>query len=244
MTRLAATATNFQLPFFSKFENRKLAYDSGFYPLTQEYVARFASEMLASMEQVDLLASWVPGEERFGQHFSAASVTELANLAPFWSPQPWTTALAHRKVLVIHPFADTIRKQYQNNRQALFDREEILPRFDLDVLRAVQSLSGPDPRFSTWFEALDWMAQESLSRDFDVALVGCGAYGFPLSARLKKHGKRVVHLGGLLQILFGIRGNRWDSVREFRELYNSNWIRALPHEVPEGAHKLGQGSYW
>ena len=42
--------------------------------------------------------------------------------------------------------------------------------------------------------------------DFDVALIGCGAYGFPLAAKLKTAGKQAIHLGGVLQALFGIKG--------------------------------------
>lgn len=43
---------------------------------------------------------------------------------------------------------------------------------------------------------------EALKFDFDVAIIGCEAYGFPLAARLKRAGKIVVHMGGATQILF------------------------------------------
>lgn len=33
-------------------------------------------------------------------------------------------------------------------------------------------------------------------------------YGFPLAAHVKHKGKQAIHLGGTLQLLFGIKGNR------------------------------------
>ena len=44
--------------------------------------------------------------------------------------------------------------------------------------------------------------------DFDVALLGCGAYGLPFAASIKRMGKKAVHLGVATQILFGIKGKR------------------------------------
>ena len=47
--------------------------------------------------------------------------------------------------------------------------------------------------------------------DYDIALIGCGAYGFPLAAYAKKTGHQAVHIGGSLQLLFGIKGKRWEK---------------------------------
>ena len=47
--------------------------------------------------------------------------------------------------------------------------------------------------------------------DFDICLIGCGAYGFPLAAHVKKIGKQAVHFGGGLQLMFGIKGIRWKN---------------------------------
>ena len=42
-------------------------------------------------------------------------------------------------------------------------------------------------------------------KNFDIALIGCGAYGFPLAAFVKGIGKKAVHIGGPLQLFFGIK---------------------------------------
>lgn len=48
----------------------------------------------------------------------------------------WTTALKGKKVLVIHPFVDTIKKQYEK-RDKLFETSK-LPTFEsLECVRAI-----------------------------------------------------------------------------------------------------------
>lgn len=242
--RQLALLANKSFPGPVSFVFRKLQSDSGFYPLTKSALADFVNLLELSMPAVDLLGSWVKGESFFARGFSGANVTHLEYLEPFWSATPWTAQLQGLRVLVIHPFSKTIEYQYRNARSDLFSNSLILPDFELSTLSAVQSLGRPDPRFGTWFEALDWMTDEALDRSFDVAIVGCGAYGFPLSARLKAAGKKVLHLGGLTQLLFGIRGRRWDSDSKYAPLWNSKWVRATEDEIPPGHTKLGQNSYW
>ena len=220
------------LPFFSRLENRKLGFDSGFYPITSKSVDEFAQLMVDAMKSVNLLGSWLRDESAFIGELSHAEVAELASLEPFFSQVPWTAALEGKKVLVVHPFDGSIREQFDSHRERIFEDLRLLPTFTLDVLPAVQTLAGPDPRFPTWFDALDSMEAEALTRDFDVAIIGCGAYGFPLAARLKKQGKKVIHLGGPTQLLFGIKGRRWDSMPRHRGLYNEYWVRPKESEKP------------
>ena len=69
-----------------------------------------------------------------------------------------------------------------------------------------------DERFKDRFEALDYMYKEALKIDFDIAVIGCGAYGICLASMLKNAGKQAFHLGGITQLWFGIKGKRWDNI--------------------------------
>ena len=120
----------------------------------------------------------------------------------------------------------------------------MLPEFDLKTVRAVQSIAGTDCGFASWFDALDAMYEQAMATDFDVALLGCGAYGFPLAARLKMAGKTALHMGGVTQMLFGIKGRRWDDDPAASRLYNRYWIRPDPTEVPPGSAEVENGCYW
>lgn len=88
------------------------------------------------------------------------------------------------------------------------------------------------------------MYEEAMKIDFDVAILGCGAYGLPLAARLKRAGKQAIHLGGTVQILFGIKGKRWDTDSLTNHLYNEHWVRPLPEETPAAAKSVESGCYW
>ena len=79
---------------------------------------------------------------------------------------------------------------------------------------------------------------------FDVALIGCGAYGLPLGAAIKQMGKPAVHLGGALQLLFGIRGRRWEAMPQYLSLMNDAWVRPSSTETPPLAEMVDGGCYW
>ena len=77
----------------------------------------------------------------------------------------------------MHPFSETIESQYKNKKKKLFKNSEVLPEFaSLQTIKAVQSIAGNPVGFDTWFDALDWMKSEIDKKDFDIALLGCGAY--------------------------------------------------------------------
>jgi hypothetical protein len=167
----------------------------------------------------------------------------LQALEPYYYAAPWSEALAGKRVLVIHPFAESINRQYRNHR-LLFKDLRVLPDFDLVTLKAVQSIGGAQVAFASWFDALEEMCERVNEIDFDIAIIGAGAYGFPLAAYVKRIGKKSVHLGGATQILFGIKGRRWDDWPFFQQLYNEHWVRPSPSETPENYQFIENGCYW
>jgi hypothetical protein len=217
---------------------------SGFFPATDEMLARYSQETLRDIREIDILGSWLVLERQLKEYFPAAMVrVPLGTLQPFPFAHPWTEVLAGKKVLVIHPFEDSIRQQYAK-RKLLFANPRILPDFELKTLKSVQSLVGNRVDFSDWFAALDWMCEQTSRIDFDVAIVGAGAYGLPLAAHVKRMGRQAVHLGGATQLLFGIRGKRWDDSPECQSLYNEHWLRPQEHEKPANFRMLESGAYW
>ena len=109
----------------------------------------------------------------------------------------------------------------------------MLPPFHLQTFRSVQSLAGIQTPFKDWFEAYKFMCEGIAKIDFDVAIVGCGAYGLPIGSFIKGELKKTaIHLGSATQILFGIKGKRWDDIPFFRDhLYNEHWTRPSEDEV-------------
>jgi hypothetical protein len=226
---------------------RTACLHNGLFPLTEDTIARFGRLMLDASAQVDLVGTFrMIMEDYYIRHYMRPDVVlSYLSMMNFWRYEvPFTAALRGKTVLVVHPFTETIRRQYEK-RAVLFERPEVLPEFRLRTVKAVQTVAGErDNRFTDWFEALDYMYGEAMRTDFDVALVGCGAYGFPLAARLKQAGKIAIHMGGITQMLFGIKGKRWDLDPESRRLYNEHWVRPDPDEMPRNAQAVEDGCYW
>ena len=70
------------------------------------------------------------------------------------------------------------------------------------------------------------------------------SYGLPLAAAICAMGRPALHLGGALQLLFGIRGRRWEAMPPFAALMNEAWSRPLPAETPAAAGQVDGGCYW
>lgn len=227
---------------------------SGFFPPTIQKIEQFCELMLKDIPEVDILGSWLSLENEFNTQLNASKV-HLRLLEPFWSENPWTMALKGKKVLVVHPFDETIKSQY-THRELLFENKDVLPTFkSLNVIQAVQSLGEGDARFNDWFEALEFMKNEIDKVDYEVCLIGAGAYGFPLAAHVKRSGKKAIHLGGALQLLFGIKGKRWEDpnygVKEwgipfasYSNLINEHWVRPLDPKKPKNAEQVEGACYW
>lgn len=232
-------------------ENLKvLCSNAGFFPNDASLTNKYVNVMLDSMKVCDFQGIWyLIFEDYFlKKHVNQkVKITEARYLEPWFSKNPWTKALEGKKVLVIHPFADSIKYQYENNRKKLFQNTDYLPKFKLYTMKAVQTIADErDDRFDDWFEALDYMYFEAMKFDFDIALIGCGAYGYPLAAKLKKAGKQAIHLGGVLQIMFGVIGKRWEDDENpiVRNLFNEYWIRPSDNEIPSNSKSVEKGCYW
>ncbi|MEG1616802.1 MAG: hypothetical protein RR202_05785 [Bacteroidales bacterium] len=223
-----------------------LALGAGFFPVTEEYIGAFYELMIQDMLDVDILGSWIPEEVVFKDRLKSAKRVVLGDLEPFFSSTPWTWKLKGKKVLIIHPFVETILLQYPN-REKIFP-DKMLPEFDLQVYRPVQSLANNKTPYNNWFEALDFMKAELENLNFDICILGCGAYGFPLAAHIKRMGKKAIHLGGATQLLFGIRGRRWEDSYSrtfpYSNLFNDYWCRPLKSNQLENLHLVEGGCYW
>jgi hypothetical protein len=217
---------------------------SGFFPGSVEKVEQFCELMLADLSNVDILGSWLKEESFYAEQLKNAKRVMLEDLEPFFVSKPWTAALANKKVLVVHPFEETIQQQFLRKDQ-LFDNN-LLPDFELLTVKAVQTIAGEKSRFKDWFEALDYMKECISAVDYDICILGCGAYGLPLASFIKNEGKKAIHMGGSTQLLFGIKGKRWENyiVYPYQNLYNDYWVRPGEFERPKRADIVENACYW
>ncbi|MDY3337610.1 hypothetical protein PG279_00275 [Riemerella anatipestifer] len=225
------------------FDN--LCKRAGFFPNNDKLLGRFVDVILEASTSLDLLGVWNELEEYIPMIPDSCKLSKIREIEPWFYDEPWSYHLKGKKVLVIHPFEESIRYQYEVNRTNLYKNDKVLPEFDLKTIKAVQSIADEEVEYSTWFDALDDMKRQIDVVDFDVAIIGCGAYGFPLASYVKSKGKQAIHLGGVTQLLFGIKGARWEEWEHYISLRKDDgkyWIKAK--EIPKGYKKVEGGCYW
>lgn len=227
----------------------KLCNNAGFFPSDPSLLQRYDTLVRQDMREIDILGSYLKAETFIEKGLSKKCVK--VNLdgyyAPFLWEKPWTSELKNKKVLVVHPFVESIRKQY-DRREFLFQDPEVLPQFsELYLVKAIQSIAnnGKNLPYKDWFEALDFMKEQMDQYNYDMALIGCGAYGMHLAAHAKRKGKIAVHLAGWTQMLFGIYGNRWIKDQPYYgHFINEYWIRPSLNEIPQNAKRVENACYW
>lgn len=236
-------------PFLLPLKRRtyfNIQYASGFFPVTHKNLKGFYEMYNEDVRELDLLVSWRIEELLFRRWLKGKDYVRKTTLDKFYLHEhPWTYALKGKKILVVHPFAETIVDQYSYKREKLFENKEVLPEFEkLETVKAVQSVAGNVVGYDSWFDALDWMKNEIERKDFDIALLGCGAYAMPLAAHIKRMGKKAIHMGGILQFLFGIKGKRYIDNPETAKYINECFVSPSDSDRPKLAERVEGGCYW
>ncbi len=216
---------------------------AGFFPTEDAYLDQMVKLYTEGLQNMDCIWSmWLSRfENMLYERFSPqAELTKYDDTAfPYDIENPWTRALEGKRILVIHPFEDSILENYKK-RKKLHNNQMLLPEFQLLTLKSVQSLADEQPPYETWFDALHYMEKQIDTLEFDIALIGAGAYGLPLGAYCKQLGKKALHIGGMLQLLFGIKGNAWNDLG----VYNEHWTSPKSSETPKSYKSVEAGRYW
>ena len=219
--------------------------NAGITPADDNTLNYFSERYTDALGKVDILGHMPSPQEKhiLSTYAPHSKFSELRLLEPFYFDNPWSETLKGKKVLVIHPFEDTILKQFVN-RKKLFGNERVLPDFTLLTIKSEQTNGGGTGNNKPFKESMELMEAKILKSDFDVAIIGCGAYGLPLASVCKDMGKQAIHIGGGLQILFGIKGKRWDVHPEISAMYNDYWVRPMDNEKTINFQSIEGGTYW
>ena len=236
-------------PFLFPLKRRtyyNIQYASGFFPVTLKNLRKFYNLYKEDVKQLDILITWRFEELFFKKWFGKAPHVDKDNFDNFFEQKsPWTQSLAGKKVLVVSPFAQTIESQYYTKRDKLYKNPLVLPEFkSICTVKAVQSVAAEEVPYDSWFDALQWMKDEIDKCDYDIALLGCGAYAFPLAAHIKRKGKQAIHMGGVTQFLFGIRGKRYDESELYSPYINEYFVYLSASDKPKNAAAVEGGCYW
>jgi hypothetical protein len=230
----------------------------GMFPVSQEVTKRFSQLLKNVVLEMDICGVraqsfefdfWLNEHQAISTLKPDAIMVDIDELTPLQIEENWISNLDGKKVLVIHPFAETIESQFRSRGRLIRNRPNYL-NFEMTTYKPIQSLGwdfGND-QVTDWFEALESMKKDLMSvGDFDVALIGAGAYGVFLGAHIKSLGKQAIHIGGALQLFFGIKGNRWmanESSIWVKNVVNEYWVWPSDGETPINHQAVEGGAYW
>jgi hypothetical protein len=235
---------------------------SGVFPpsvnVLRDWIAQYKAA-LSTIEKEPIVAGWFQGLAEYEanllrQTCPQAQQMPLRCLEPYYvAPElRWTRLLAGQKVAVVSSFAKTIAKQIER-RAAIWGEnfESLLPSttewFPIQTgfppATAKGCLEWP-AGCRSWVEAVDFLEKEVVACGARICLIGCGALGMVLGARLKKRGIVCIVMGGAIQVLFGIRGQRWQTHSVIGKFWNDAWVWPSMDEIPGDAHSIEGGCYW
>lgn len=158
--------------------------------------------------------------------------------------EPWTLALRGKRLLIISPFEESMKAK-------IADREKI---YGIDLFPECEFVFIKPPQTQGLCESREFQYElddfikcvDTIKNDFDVALCSCGGYGNLVCSALFDMGKSSIYVGGVLQMYFGIYGERWQrETPDVLELYkNEHWTRPMDIERPSGYESVEGKCYW
>lgn len=215
-----------------------------------DYIDRFVQAQLEGFRNADIMMMWgaCRMEAVIANHFVLSSCDNIDyfSLIPYVDDyEPWTSALAGKKVLVVTNVPDSVEYQYKRKDEISPYKESVLPDFTLITYRMMQTCQQDNNNYDSWFEALDKVTNDILAIDFDIAIVGAGFYGVPLCDAIKRSGRSAIEMCGLTAFMFGVAGKRFvEDEKDFYSKYMTDaWIRPFD-EKPSWYSQVEGGCYW
>ena len=188
-------------------------------------------------------------------------LVDLCSLESFYTePKYWWQNLYENKtILVITPFAKSIQTQLDVSKRDKvwkgkwngFWSKNINFKFIKFPHPYLISSDEDKAKFPVNLDLLMKQHYKNIDEigDFDIALIGAGAYSILLCDYIKRvKCKTAFHLGGGLQMMFGVYGHRWEPSFNkspfLKEYINDDWIRPLPEEIPPMYKAQENGAYF
>ena len=231
---------------------------AGVWPATTESIDAWAKEYVNGLPLLDAAAAgWFKPLaheelEMMAKLAPEATLMPLRALEPYYvEPRlRWSAALAGKKVAVVTSFAATAQGQIGKR---LWDfQESLLPSTtEWSFIRSgyCPSVAGSSPcgwpeGINSWQGAVEYLVDAVRFTGASVALIGCGGIGMLVAARLRRIGVSAIVMGGAVQVLFGIRGRRWQTHPVIGDFWTTDWAAPSEEETPDAARLIEGGCYW
>lgn len=233
---------------------KELHDHAGIFPHDLDFFKNYGELFIEGVKSLDLLGIWNgKGEpdlyQKLGLTCEIANYQEMVGEIPaiaVGAATSWLPELKGYRVMVVSSFAELINQRANETDWNRYWAGRI-PWIEPAAFKAVSFPYGFEKQTQQSFrDSVDLLERfktehQSALEDSDIILLGCGAYAIPLVQWAKEHGKVAIHMGGEIQVIFGIKGGRWDGVTD---LYNEHWVRPGAQLKPSTAKAVEDGCYW
>jgi hypothetical protein len=238
-----------------------LERNAGIFPIAVHSVFyQWQKESIEATKSADILAAgwYEPLKEAEALMLEKWNVkalqVPLRTLEPYYvqPEEQWTKLLEGHSVAVVTSFTKTAKEQLTKG-SAIWGSHGVLPSPGTVDWHWIQtghpsSLAQgrnewPDGIYN-WFQAANYVVSEVIKSGARFALIGCGGLGMPIARMLKDRGVIAIVIGGAIQVLFGIKGKRWETHPVISTFWNDAWVWPSKEETPVGAQAIEGGCYW
>lgn len=235
---------------------------SGIYPHNE--LSLYYNLIVDDLPFFHFLADWpCPGQSKLKAHLNRNNINPFYYNLEYLNPLSmhfiyginpsdlWMHSLSYKKILVINPFIDSFKKSV--TRSISIFEKSLLPDLNCTYFSPPVTFgtSGVDNgSFMMHLEKTKALLHQlCLDNSFDCALVAAGGYGMPISRYLysNKLIPQVLHIGGVLQLFFGVIGQRWldepykSKYSQYQNLHL--WSRPVDYSVMKRASQVENGCY-
>lgn len=238
-----------------------LERNAGVFPSDTESVKRWAAAYTRAIRASSVLAvGWHPPIVK--EEASLLSRWEwkgvkvpLRSLEPYYVEKDrWTDLLADNHVCVVTSFAQTAAAQVKKGESVVWGKQagrlwgNSATQWSFVQTGYAPSLAygraGWEDSPESWEEAVENTVSAVLKSGARIVLIGCGGLGMIIGDRLRAAGKICIVMGGAIQVLFGIKGHRWEKHPVISEFWGEEWVWPSVEETPRGAGMVEEGCYW
>ncbi len=227
---------------------------AGVFPADAAFAHDFAARFADAVRRFDSLGVTddVPSIDRIVVHHGLDhpvhfSAHEPDRSSPADDASCWLHHLRGRRVLIVCPFADLLAERATRETFEAVWAKTGKRWFEPASVSGIELPYGFEPatqrRFDTCLDLLDDVCARIDATDYDVALIAVGGLGALIAAHVKARGRVGISLGGHLQALFGVLGERWRKREEWQRSYiNDAWIDMPARYRPDSS--LTDEDYW
>jgi len=229
---------------------------AGIFPRDADFYARFNDFYIEQVQKLDFLGlfgTW--NEPELAAHYHLKPLPmhyqdqEPDRSIPDDPSRCYLPLFAGKRLLFVSPFAALMKERANEEMfEAVWAKtgKRWFHPAEIETLRVPYGWSREvQAEYGTSIDLFDALAAEMEAKRFDVALIGAGGLGIPLAAKAKALGKVALSLGGHLQVLFGLLGERWRADPEWqRDYITEAWIDPPEEYRSAEAHSGDYGSYW